>query len=32
MAKDYAEAEAATIVLLDENGRILDKKATTVAE
>jgi hypothetical protein len=32
MAKDSAEAEAATIVLLDENGRILDKKATTVGE
>ena len=30
MADDSAEAQAATIVLLDGNGRILDKKPTTV--
>ncbi|MBE0424700.1 MAG: BREX-1 system phosphatase PglZ type B, partial [Lutibacter sp.] len=32
MVNDDAEAQAATIVLLDENGRILDKKVTTVGE
>ena len=32
MVNDDAEAKAATIVLLDENGRILDKKVTTVGE
>jgi hypothetical protein len=32
MVNDDAEAKAATIVLLDENGRILDKKTTTVGE
>jgi hypothetical protein len=30
MIDDGAESQAATIVLLDENGRILDKKPTTV--
>jgi hypothetical protein len=30
MVSDEAESQAATIVLLDENGRILDKKPTTV--
>lgn len=30
MVSDSAESHAATIVLLDENGRILDKKLTTV--
>jgi hypothetical protein len=32
MSKDAAEAQAATIVLMNENGRILDKKVTTVGE
>lgn len=32
MVNDESEAKAATIVLLDENGRILDKKVTTVGE
>ena len=32
MVSDTAEAQAATIVLLDENGRILDKTVTTVGE
>ena len=32
MVNDDAEAKAVTIVLLDENGRILDKKTTTVGE
>lgn len=32
MVNDDAEAQAATIVLLDENGRILDKRVTTVGE
>jgi hypothetical protein len=30
MVDDAAESQAATIVLMDENGRILDKKPTTV--
>jgi hypothetical protein len=30
MVDDGAESQAATIVLLDENERILDKKPTTV--
>jgi len=32
MVTDEAESQAATIVLLDETGRILDKKSTTVGE
>jgi hypothetical protein len=30
MVSDEAESQAATVVLLDENRRILDKQATTV--
>lgn len=32
MVSDHAESKAATLVLLDENGRILDRLATTVGE
>ena len=32
MVSDDAESQAATIVLLDETGRIIDKKSTTVGE
>lgn len=32
MATDDSEAQAATVVLLNENGRIIDKKVTTVGE
>lgn len=32
MVSDEAESQAATIVILDETGRILDKKSTTVGE
>ncbi|MDD2306824.1 MAG: BREX-1 system phosphatase PglZ type B [Prolixibacteraceae bacterium] len=32
MVSDEAESQAATIVLLDETGRIIDKKSTTVGE
>ena len=30
MVNDSAEFQAATIVLIDPNGRIIDKKSTTV--
>ncbi len=32
MVSDDAESQAATVVILDESGRILDKKSTTVGE
>lgn len=32
MVSDEAESQAATIVIMDETGRILDKKSTTVGE
>ena len=32
MVNDEAESQAATVVLLDETGRILDKKLTTVGD
>ena len=32
MVDDDAESQAATVVLMDDNGRIIDKKPTTVGE